>query len=73
MEITQNVAVVLMLWAFVVFFIAGTQDAPAANDLTPVGPLRRALGYFTFLVLLLIIVPVPHALYEAIGLHCPYL
>ena len=63
----------LMLWALLVFFIAGTQDPPAANDLTPVGPLRKALGYFTFLLLLLIIVPVPHALYEAIGVHCPYL
>jgi Peptidase family M50 len=63
----------LMLWAFIVFFIAGTRDAPAANDLTPVGPPRRALGYFTFLLLLLIIVPVPHSLYEAITVHCPYL
>ena len=63
----------LMFWAFIVFFIAGTRDAPAANDLTPVGPPRKALGYFTFLLLLLIIVPVPHALYETISLHCPYL
>ena len=63
----------LMFWAFIVFFIAGTRDAPAANDLTPVGPSRRALGYFTFLLLLLIIVPVPHSLYEAISVHCPYL
>jgi len=63
----------LMFWAFIVFFIAGTRDAPAANDLTPVGPPRKALGYFTFLLLLLIIVPVPHALYETISVHCPYL
>jgi membrane-associated protease RseP (regulator of RpoE activity) len=63
----------LMFWAFVVFFIAGTRDAPAANDLTPVGWPRRALGYFTFLVLLLIIVPVPHSLHEVVGLHGPYI
>jgi membrane-associated protease RseP (regulator of RpoE activity) len=63
----------LMFWALIVFFIAGTRDAPAANDVTPVGLPRRALGYFTFLLLLLIIVPVPHSLYEAIGVHCPYL
>jgi hypothetical protein len=63
----------LMFWAFIVFFIAGTRDAPAANDLTPVGPPRRALGYFTFLLLLLIVVPVPHSLYEVISVHCPYL
>jgi membrane-associated protease RseP (regulator of RpoE activity) len=63
----------LMFWAFIVFFIAGTRDAPAENDLSPVGGGRQALGYLTFLLLLLIIVPVPHSLYEAIGLHGPYL
>lgn len=34
-------------WLLFVFFIAGTPDAPAANDLTAVGPSRKALGYFT--------------------------
>jgi len=63
----------LMFWAFIVFFIAGTRDAPAANDLTPVGAMRTLVGYFTFLILLLIIVPVPHSLYQAMGLHCAYL
>ncbi len=63
----------LMFWAFIVFFIAGTRDAPAANDVTPVGFPRRMLGYFTLLLLLLIIVPVPHSLYEAISIHCPYM
>ena len=63
----------LMFWALIVFFIAGTHDAPAANDVTPVGFPRKALGYFAFLLLLLIIVPVPHSLYEAIGVHSPYL
>ena len=63
----------LMFWAFIVFFIAGTRDAPAANDVTPLGFPRKAIGYLTFLLLLLIIVPVPHSLYEAIGVHGPYL
>jgi membrane-associated protease RseP (regulator of RpoE activity) len=63
----------LMFWAFIVFFIAGTRDAPAANDLTPVGGPRKIVGYLTFFLLLLIIVPVPHSLYEAITVHCPYL
>jgi len=63
----------LMFWAIIVFFIAGTHDAPAANDVTPVGFPRRALGYFTFLLLLLIIVPVPHSLHDVIGIHSPYL
>ncbi|HEY3897827.1 MAG TPA: site-2 protease family protein [Chthoniobacter sp.] len=63
----------LMFWAFVVFFIAGTHDAPAADDVSPMGLPRRALGYFTFFILLLIIVPVPHAIHEAMGIHSPYL
>jgi membrane-associated protease RseP (regulator of RpoE activity) len=63
----------LLFWALIVFFIAGTRDAPAANDVTPVGLPRKVLGYFTFLLLLFIIVPVPRALFETIGLHCPYL
>lgn len=63
----------LMLWAFIVFFMAGTRDAPAINDVTPVDFARRGLGFFTFLFLLLIIAPAPHTLYEAIGLHSPYM
>jgi membrane-associated protease RseP (regulator of RpoE activity) len=63
----------LMFWALIVFFIASTHDAPAANDVTPVDLPRRALGYFAFLLLLLIIVPVSRSLYEAIGIHSPYL
>jgi len=63
----------LMMWAFIVFFIAGTRDTPAANDVTPVAGPRKLLGYFTFLLLALILLPVPHALYQAIGIHCPYL
>jgi membrane-associated protease RseP (regulator of RpoE activity) len=63
----------LMFWAIIVFFIAGTHDAPAADDVTPVDFPRKVLGYFSLLLLLLIIVPVPRTLYETIGLHCPYL
>ncbi len=63
----------LMMWAFIVFFIAGTRDAPPANDITPIVTSRKLLGYFTFLLLLLILVPVPHTLYRAFGIHCPYL
>jgi membrane-associated protease RseP (regulator of RpoE activity) len=63
----------LMFWAFIVFFIAGTRDTPAANDVTPLGLPRKALCYFTFVLLLLIIVPVPHNFYQTIGLHSPYM
>jgi membrane-associated protease RseP (regulator of RpoE activity) len=63
----------LMFWAFIVFFIAGTHDSPAANDVTALDGPRQAVGYFTFLLLLLIIVPVPPSLYELIGVHSPYM
>jgi hypothetical protein len=62
-----------MMWAFIVFFIAGTGDTPAANDLTPPDPPRQALGYFAFVLLALILVPVPHSLYGHFGIHCPYI
>lgn len=63
----------LMMWAVIVWFIAGTRDVPALNDLTPVNPGRRALGCFAFLLLAAIMIPVPHALYPSFGIHCPYL
>jgi len=63
----------LMMWAFIVFFLTGTRDAPPVNDITPVGPARKLLGYFTFFLLLLILAPVPHTFYSAFGIHCPYL
>ena len=62
----------LMMWAFIVFFIAGTGDTPAANDLTPMDSFRQALGYLAFALLALILVPVPHSLYSPFGIHCPY-
>ena len=63
----------LLFWAVIVFFIAGTRDAPAADDVTPIGRARRALGYFALLLLLLIIVPVPSLLYGSAGLPSSYL
>jgi membrane-associated protease RseP (regulator of RpoE activity) len=62
----------LMMWAFIVYFIAGMRDVPAANDLTPLDRSRQALGYFAFALLALILVPVPHVLYGTFGIHCPY-
>ena len=62
----------LMMWAIIVFFIAGTRDAPPSNDVSPVGGMRKALGYFAFFLLVLILLPVPHTLYQTFGIHCPY-
>ena len=62
----------LLFWALVVFFIAGTPGMPPMEDVTPIDPRRRALAWFSFALLALILLPFPHALSPEIGLHCPY-
>jgi membrane-associated protease RseP (regulator of RpoE activity) len=62
----------LFLWVIIVFFIAG-RGAPPLNDMTPISVGRRWIGYATFTILLLIIAPLPHALWSDLGIHCPYL
>ncbi len=62
----------LTMWAILVFFIAGT-SVPPLNDLTPLTPDRQWIGYAAFGVLALILAPLPHAVWSAAGLHCPYL
>lgn len=62
----------LMMWALIIFFIAG-RGTPPLNDITPVTPGRRWLGYATFLILALILLPLPHTLWPVAGIHCPYL
>lgn len=61
----------LLMWAVIVFFIAGN-PAPPLNDLTPLAAGRRWLGYATLAILILILLPLPHALWPAAGIHCPY-
>lgn len=63
----------LLFWALVVFFIAGTPGMPPMEDVTPIDTRRRALAWFSFALLALILLPFPHALSPDIGLHCPYL
>jgi membrane-associated protease RseP (regulator of RpoE activity) len=62
----------LMMWAIIVFFVAGRGASPM-DDITPVAPSRRGLGYLAFAILALILIPFPHSLWEAAGIHCPYL
>lgn len=62
----------LTMWAILVFFIAGT-SVPPLNDLTPLTRNRQWVGYATFGILALILAPLPHSLWSAAGLHCPYL
>ena len=61
----------LTMWAILVFFLAGT-TVPPLNDLTPLTAKQRWLGYATFAILALILVPLPHRLWSAVGVHCPY-
>jgi membrane-associated protease RseP (regulator of RpoE activity) len=62
----------LLMWAIIVFFIAG-RGAPPLNDLTPLSPSRRWLGYAAFAILAVIVAPLPHKLWSAAGIHCPYM
>ncbi|GMU22700.1 MAG: hypothetical protein AMXMBFR13_27850 [Phycisphaerae bacterium] len=61
----------LLMWAVIVFFIAGRRTPPL-NDLTPVTPARQWLGYVAFVLLALIVAPLPHAFWAEAGIHCPY-
>jgi membrane-associated protease RseP (regulator of RpoE activity) len=62
----------LMMWAIIVFFIA-RRGTPPLNDLTPLNAGRRWLGYFSFLILAMILVPLPDSFWQTAKLHCPYL
>ena len=62
----------LLYWAFIAFFIAGGKGLPPINDVSELDPRRQALGVFAFALLVAILLPVPHGLYEALGITCPY-
>jgi Zn-dependent protease len=63
----------LLTWALVVYFIAGGKGLPPLNDVSRMDAGRQAVGAFAFVLLFLILAPVPHALYDTLGIHCPYL
>ncbi len=62
----------LLTWAIIVFFIAGRGTTPL-NDVTPVTSGRKWIGAFAFLILALILAPLPHALWGSAGIYCPYM
>lgn len=51
----------LLVWALIAFLLSGPATPPL-DDITPISPGRRALGYAIFALLALIIAPVPRAL-----------
>jgi len=63
----------LLFWAIIVFFIAGTKSAPPLNDVTKLDTRRVVIGALAFVLLFLILTPVPHAFYQSLGIHCPYI
>ncbi|QQS37181.1 MAG: site-2 protease family protein [Ignavibacteriales bacterium] len=62
----------LLTWAIIVFFLAGIKSAPPLNDLTKLDSKRVAIGLVAFIILFMILVPVPHSFYETLGINCPY-
>jgi membrane-associated protease RseP (regulator of RpoE activity) len=62
----------LMMWALIVFLIAG-RGAPPLNDVTPLDTGRMLVGYIAMLILILILAPMPHSLWDSKNYICPYL
>jgi membrane-associated protease RseP (regulator of RpoE activity) len=62
----------LMMWALIVFLIAG-RGTPPLNDLTTLDAGRLAVGYVAMIILILILAPMPHSLWDSVNDVCPYL
>jgi Zn-dependent protease len=62
----------LMMWALIVFFIAG-RGTPPLNDVTPLDAGRMVVGYIAMLILIFILAPMPHSLWDIANDVCPYL
>lgn len=64
----------LMMWAIIVFFIAG-RGTPPLNDVSPLPFARKLLGLAAFAILALILIPMPEGLHspDAQDMRCPYL
>jgi len=63
----------LLTWAIIVFFLAGIKSAPPLNDVTKLDSKRVAIGLLAFIILFMILVPVPHSFYQSLGINCPYI
>src|SRR5208337_3065139 len=62
----------LMLWVLIIFLIAG-RGSPPLNDVTPLDTGRMVLGFIAILILILILAPLPHSLWDNPNDVCPYL
>jgi membrane-associated protease RseP (regulator of RpoE activity) len=59
-----------LFWALIVFFIA-RRVAPPMNDVTRIGTGRILLGILAFVILALILLPTPEALWNVLNGHQP--
>jgi membrane-associated protease RseP (regulator of RpoE activity) len=48
-----------LVWAVLIFFVVGFDHHPPLDDVTPLSPGRRALGWLCLVLLVLLIPPVP--------------
>jgi len=62
-----------LTWAFLIFFLSGVEHQPALNELPSPGPARRMVGAIAFVLLFVIMAPVPHSFMAALGISCPYI
>ncbi len=62
----------LLVWVIIVFFLAGIKSAPPLNDVSKLDSSRVAVGALVFILLFLMLTPVPHAFYRSLGIFCPY-
>jgi hypothetical protein len=62
----------LLTWAIIVALIAGFSHQQALDDVTPPDGKRLAVGAFAFVLLLLILLPVPGAPRRGM-VNCPYM
>ena len=62
-----------LTWAIVIFFLTGFKHEPALNEVIELNVGRRLLGALAFLLLVLIMAPVPHQFMQVLGLACPYI
>ncbi len=61
-----------LTWAILIFFLTGFKHEPALNEVVELTLGRRLLGAFAFLLLVVIMAPVPHQFMQVLGLACPY-
>jgi membrane-associated protease RseP (regulator of RpoE activity) len=63
----------LMMWAIIIFFIAG-RGMPPLNDVSPLPFGRKLLGIAAFVILAVILIPMPEGLTspDSQNMRCPY-